>query len=91
MKKEAGFKEEMEQGGLSLPQSYQYPKSQTPGSAQSAHGDGLLDHVHKSFAHMMPWQMKGESSHLVKSKGKLLVSLCSVSRSPFEKGVFLER
>lgn len=39
--KEGGFKEEVEQGGLSSSQGYQYPKSQTPGSVQSAHGDGL--------------------------------------------------
>lgn len=91
-RKEVGFKEEVEQDGLSLLQGYQYPKSQTPGSAPSAHGDGILDHVHRTFAHMMPWKMKGESSHLVKSKGKLLlVSLLSFSRSPFETGGFLER
>lgn len=40
----------------------------------------------------MPWKVKGESSHLVESKGKLLlVSFLSVSRFPFRTGVFLER
>lgn len=83
--KEAGFKEETEQGGFSLFQGYQYPKSQAPDAVQSAHDDGLSDHVPKSFAPVktgeteMPWEVKGESSHLVEYKGKLqLVSLLSV-------------
>lgn len=85
LQQEAGFKEEMEQGGFSLFQGYRYPKSQAPDTVQSAHDDGLLDHVPQSFAPVktgeteMPWEVKGESSHLVKYKGKLqLVSLLSV-------------
>lgn len=76
----SGFKEEVEQSGLSLLQGHQCPKSQTPGSAQSAHGVGLLDHGHKSLLTVgteMPWEMKGESSHLDKSKTPAgFTSLC---------------